>query len=29
MEGDRFILEVTLKAINNHYADSLAQQIEP
>ena len=29
MEGDRFILEVTLKAINKHYADSLAQQIEP
>ena len=28
MEGDRFILEVTLKAINKHYADSLAQQIE-
>ena len=29
MEGDRFILEVTLKAINKHYADSLAKQIEP
>ena len=29
MEGDRFILEVTLKAINKHYAESLAQQIEP
>ena len=29
MEGDRFILEVTLKAINKHYADSLTQQIEP
>ena len=29
MEGDRFILEVTLKAINKHYADSLSQQIEP
>ena len=29
MVGDRFILEVTLKAINKHYADSLAQQIEP
>ena len=29
MEGDRFILEVTLKAINKRYADSLAQQIEP
>ena len=29
MEGDRFILEVTLKAINKRYTDSLAQQIEP
>ena len=29
MEGDRFILEVTLKAINKHYADSLTRQIEP
>ena len=29
MEGDRFILEVTLKAINKHYAHSLTQQIEP